>query len=69
MCDVGGGASVGRIPGRIPGTRVSNLRLMNKSTVLGSQILICQCAVNSDGLRKASPILRGSACRMGGAKA
>jgi len=21
MCDVGGGASVGRIPGRIPGTR------------------------------------------------
>jgi len=25
MCDVGGGASVGRIPGRIPGTRASNL--------------------------------------------
>jgi hypothetical protein len=27
MCDVEGGASLGRIPGRIPGTRGSNLRL------------------------------------------
>jgi hypothetical protein len=34
MCDVGGGASVGRIPGRIPGTRGSNLRLVLKSTAL-----------------------------------
>jgi len=34
MCEVGGGASLGRIPGRIPGTRCSNLRLDLNSTAL-----------------------------------
>jgi hypothetical protein len=39
MFDVGGEASVGRIPGRIPGTRGRNFRIIKKSDRLRSSVL------------------------------